>query len=868
MLKSALGTLALVFAFVLQSVAETTITPTTTLAAETGNNTSGADAFATSTNGNVAPQNVSKESIRKLLYAGSTSKIYAHYLGWWGSTSHINIGYDAATFTQAHKQISDMISRGIDGLIIDWYGTGNTHINQASLYIKQDAETRGGKFTFAIMEDQGAVRTCAYTAGCNVTQKVIDDLNYINSTYASSPAYMRINGQPVIFTFDTENLPNIDWTKVMASVQGNPKIVLRNDQGFKISYTSGSYAWVAINKANQSDWGQNYLVDFYWNSRNYPNELVYPGVWKGFDDTAASWSENRIMSQNCGQTWLNTFAEMNKAFSTAIQAPAVQLVTWNDYEEGTEIETGIENCVSVSGSVSGSTLYWTIGGQENTIDHYSIFISQDGQNLMKLTDVEAGIHQLSLASYGLSPSNYTLYVKAVGQPSMVNHMSGAIPVTLGNLPPVVALSVTPTSGTGPVTVSADTTASTDTDGSITSTRIDFGDGTVLTAATGSHTYSTPGAYTITATVTDNSNATASANSTVTVKGNQAPVAAISVTPATGTAPVTVTASVANSTDADGTIASSTIDFGDGTVANGPTASHTYNTAGTFTVTGTVKDNGGLATTTTASVSIAAPLAPFAVKVSSPAADASITGPVRFTATTTSPSTVTAVRIYVDNQSMYTVNSASIDQTLTLKPGSHFVVMQAWNQQGQVAKTPLNITVQNAIPVATLVVTPNSAMAPAVVSATANGSDLDGSIAATSIDFGDGTVVNTPSATHTYSVAGTYTVTAKVTDNNGATAVAKSPVSIAPLGIVVRRPSRGSIVPNPVAITATAAAATPIVAMRAYVDNKAVYSLNSFSQSIATLDTNLTMNRGLHYIVVQAWDSKGKVYKTPVSIIVQ
>src|SRR5205085_10782252 len=128
----------------------------------------------------------------------------------------------------------------------------------------------------------------------------------------------------------------------------------------------------------------------------------------------------------------------------------------------------------------------------------------------------------------------------------------------------------------------------------------------------------------------------------------------------------VTASTAASTDADGTIVSSTIDFGDGTAVNGPTASHTYNTAGTYTVKGTVKDNGGLTATSSTTVTVSAPV--FTVNAVTPADNSTITGPVRFAATTTSGSLVTAVRVYVDNVSLYTANAASLDTTLKLSPG--------------------------------------------------------------------------------------------------------------------------------------------------------------------------------------------------------
>ena len=73
-------------------------------------------------------------------------------------------------------------------------------------------------------------------------------------------------------------------------------------------------------------------------------------------------------------------------------------MTWNDYEEGTEIESGIDNCVSVSTSVAGDSLSWKITGQENTVDHYTPYISSDGQNLMPLNDLATGQHALNMCN--------------------------------------------------------------------------------------------------------------------------------------------------------------------------------------------------------------------------------------------------------------------------------------------------------------------------------------------------------------------------------------------------------------------------------------------------------------------------------------
>ena len=72
-------------------------------------------------------------------------------------------------------------------------------------------------------------------------------------------------------------------------------------------------------------------------------------VYAGFDDRLASWGKRRIINGNCGDTWLKTFSvarEYQGRYS------ALQLLTWNDYEEGSEIEPGIDNCVSVRASAS------------------------------------------------------------------------------------------------------------------------------------------------------------------------------------------------------------------------------------------------------------------------------------------------------------------------------------------------------------------------------------------------------------------------------------------------------------------------------------------------------------------------------------
>lgn len=395
-----------------------TVSPTTTLSAETGNNTSAGDSFTGSSNGNAAAGNVSKVDIRTLLYSGSNTQIYAHYMPWFGVSYHMNTGYSETDANQSARQINDMISRGIQGVIVDWYGKDSSFEEQATQSMFNESQ-KHSNFKFAIMEDAGGLNTG------DKTGELVADLIYANQKYAQAGNYMRVNGRPVYFFFGVENV-GIDWNYVRNNVPGNPIFIFENGVGYTLSYSDGAFGWANDFSADKvNNWGQAYLVDFYAKALD-SSKTTFGATWKGFNDALASWGSGRVLGQRCGQTWLDTFKELNNHYSSGKQLGNLQLVTWNDYEEGTAIEMGIDNCVAVTASVSGNQLTWKISGNENTIHHYTVFISTDGQNLMPVTDVASGTHALDMSQFGFDKGAYNVYVKAVGQPSIRNKMSGVV----------------------------------------------------------------------------------------------------------------------------------------------------------------------------------------------------------------------------------------------------------------------------------------------------------------------------------------------------------------------------------------------------------------------------------------------------------
>lgn len=89
--------------------------------------------------------------------------------------------------------------------------------------------------------------------------------------------------------------------------------------------------------------------------------------------------------------------------------------------------------------------------------------------------------------------------------------------------------------------------------------------------------------------------------------NQPPVAAVSATPLSGTAPLEVQFSSAGSADPDGSLAGYNWDFGDGSAqVVTAEASHVYTQPGIYTASLVVYDNGGLSATATVTITVSAP----------------------------------------------------------------------------------------------------------------------------------------------------------------------------------------------------------------------------------------------------------------------
>lgn len=417
------------------------LTPTTTVAKQTQNNTSASGKYSDPSIGTTLG-NVAKLPLKQLL-PGYSGKIYASVVLFWGSKKHIDVGYNAADPAQVDRQIEDIMSRGMNGAILDWYGPTSGEETAAEVWLKEVAKYPG--FEIAIQEDANSHTLKACGDSPCVQKALATDLNFIAAHYYASPHYMRINGRPVVPMFDVDwyypdpsaliHAPNaipIDWHKLRADISGNPVFVQRTANGLTEPgvMSDGGFAWIGLNKLDPMDEDLKYLVNFYNTALANPGRIAIGSVYKGFNDTKAPWTQHRILDQHCGKLWLDTFSTLIQTLGNQLdQLDALQVVTWNDYEEATVLEPGVGNCVSVTDSVSATQLNWSISPDTSdsnaTLSMFVVYISTDGTNLAQLEILPTTARTLDLTQYALPQGNYKLFVKARGQPSIHNHLSGA-----------------------------------------------------------------------------------------------------------------------------------------------------------------------------------------------------------------------------------------------------------------------------------------------------------------------------------------------------------------------------------------------------------------------------------------------------------
>ena len=263
--------------------------------------------------------------------ANGKAEIASHY--------HPIIGpYDNDDPSVIAYEVMLMKLSGIDGVLIDWYGNddyldygGN---QRRTIHLIQEIKKAGLKFGI-VYEDQTVPRLIS---GKVFTKEQTEThlnamLRWMDRTWFHDSNYVKLGGKPLLLVFGPQYLQDSQWSHLFAGVSPQPAFfTLMNPHGPAV----GALGWPM---PHDGDAGSAKSVDgFYQQSSKW--SAFIPAAFPRFDDIY----KEAGVSDSWGHIADNSHQLYQQLLTRGIQsgAPCVQLVTWNDWGEGTVLEPSEE----------------------------------------------------------------------------------------------------------------------------------------------------------------------------------------------------------------------------------------------------------------------------------------------------------------------------------------------------------------------------------------------------------------------------------------------------------------------------------------------------------------------------------------------
>jgi hypothetical protein len=250
--------------------------------------------------------------------------------------------YDSNDDALLEYQVLLMRLSGVDGVIVDWYGTEpfwdyavlNASTNKLFTYIKK----AGLRFAICY-EDQTVMHMVdnKHLPVKEVYSHAQDVMRYLQDTWFGDDAYLEVLDRPVLFIFGPQYFKNAaDWDTLFSVLHTRPAFITldRHTESAGLSSYPWPPMWTGTGGVLSQERLGGYLSSFYEKAERW--DYVVAGAFPGFQDIykeAGISEEARYLDPQDGETFRLT---LQMAFE---QNPdVIQLITWNDYGESTSIE--------------------------------------------------------------------------------------------------------------------------------------------------------------------------------------------------------------------------------------------------------------------------------------------------------------------------------------------------------------------------------------------------------------------------------------------------------------------------------------------------------------------------------------------------
>ena len=233
--------------------------------------------------------------------------------------------YDSGDDHALECQVLLMKIAGLDGVIIDWYGTSDLNDHGANHHhtLKLIPWLKKAGLKFAICYEDRAVKMLKNGEDVKQAQK---DLEWAEEHFFSDSAYVQQEGRPVLLVFGPQHLKWQFDLKTKPFVFGLPHLSKPNG-------LEGFFAWPPVSGGKSlppAQWKKE--LDLIYARDEKLIATAFPGFKDIYKQAGVHDSYGSISSRD-GQTFAESLDLALKS-----KAPIIQIATWNDYGEGTVIE--------------------------------------------------------------------------------------------------------------------------------------------------------------------------------------------------------------------------------------------------------------------------------------------------------------------------------------------------------------------------------------------------------------------------------------------------------------------------------------------------------------------------------------------------
>lgn len=296
-----------------------------------------------------------------------SAKPYSQNWGWHWTMSHFNperlnavgdreiaswyyplIGpYDSSDPIVLEYHVLLMKLAGVDGVIVDWYGSADfldyAANNQATLKLFQVARKAGLKFCVCY-EDQTIQHMLGaqYLQPARAITQAQEEMLYLQTNFFGDASYLRLDGKPVLLNFGPQHfLASSNWEIIFSVLNATNKPAFFTEDK-SLSICVGAFNWPPMWMSQAPGTGgvlsgaalRNYLAEFERKAGAWP--LFISSAFPRFHDIyqhAGVRNYWGYLGDRQGEIFRET---LSRALTNS--SAIAQIVTWNDYGEGTMVE--------------------------------------------------------------------------------------------------------------------------------------------------------------------------------------------------------------------------------------------------------------------------------------------------------------------------------------------------------------------------------------------------------------------------------------------------------------------------------------------------------------------------------------------------